>query len=162
MNWLDIAIIVSTGVLFLLGWKLGVVHLAVVAVGSFLGITLASRFKDEVEPAFSALGLGDNWAEVSAFIAIFTIALAAALAAGSMLTFMSKRLKIGWADNVIGAALGLVVSLAVWSTLLSTVQSHPVLGLESTVEGSALGTFLADRFDLVLKGIGFIPDDLGE
>lgn len=162
MNWLDIAIIVSTGVLLLLGWKLGVLHLAVVAVGAFLGITLASRFKDEVEPAFSALGLGDNWAEVAAFIAIFLIALAAALVAGSMLQFMSRRLKIGWADNAIGAALGLIVSLAVWSTLLSTVQSHPVLGLESTVEGSALGTFLADRFDLVLKGIGFIPDDLGD
>ncbi len=162
MNWLDIAIIVSTGVLLLLGWKLGVLHLAVVAVGAFLGITLASRFKDEVEPAFSALGLGDNWAEVASFIAIFLIALAAALVAGSMLRFMSSRLKIGWADNAIGAGLGLVVSLAVWSTLLSTVQSHPVLGLEDTVEGSALGTFLADRFDLVLKGIGFIPDDLGE
>ena len=162
MNWLDIAIIVSTGVLLLLGWKLGVLHLTVVAVGSFLGITLASRFKDEIEPAFSVLGLGDNWAEVAAFIAIFLIALAAALVAGSMLRFMSKRLKIGWADNAIGAALGLVVSLAVWSTLLSTVQSHPVLGLESTVEGSTLGTLLADKFDLVLKGIGFIPDDLGE
>ncbi len=162
MNWLDIAIIVSTGVLLLLGWKLGVVHLAVVAVGAFLGIILASRFKDEVEPAFSALGLGDNWAEVAAFIAIFLMALAAALVAGSMLRFMSRRLKIGWADNAIGAALGLIVSLAVWSTLLSTVQSHPVLGLESTVEESALGTLLADRFDLVLKGIGFIPDDLGE
>lgn len=162
MNWLDIAIIVSTGVLLLLGWKLGVVHLAVVAVGAFLGITLASRFKDEVEPAFSVLGLGDNWAEVAAFIAIFLIALAAALVAGSMLRFMSRRLKIGWADNAIGATLGLVVSLAVWSTLLSTVQSHPVLGLEITVEDSALGTFLADKFDLVLKGIGFIPDDLGE
>ena len=162
MNWLDIAIIVSTGVFLLLGWKLGVVHLAVVAVGSFVGIILASRFKDEVEPAFSALGLGDNWAEVAAFIAIFLIALAAALVAGSMLRFMSKRLKIGWADNAIGAALGLIVSFAVWSSLLSTVQSHPVLGLVSTVEGSALGTFLADRFDLVLKGVGLIPGDLGE
>ena len=161
MNWLDIAIIVSTGVLLLLGWKLGVIHLAVAAVGTFLGVTLASRFKDEVQPIFSKLGLGDDTSEIAGFIAIFLIVLAATLGASYMLRSMTKGLKIGWADNAVGATLGLIVSFAIWSSMLSAVQSHPFLGLETTVEESVLGAFLADRFDLVLKAIGFLPDDPG-
>jgi hypothetical protein len=36
-----------------------------------------------------------------------------------------------------------------------------VLGLETTIADSTVGTFLADKFDVVMRGAGFIPEDLG-
>jgi hypothetical protein len=57
--------------------------------------------------------------------------------------------------------VAVVVILAAGSAFFSTVQAHPVAGLERSIDESTLGSFLADQFDTVLRGVRLIPRDPG-
>jgi len=39
------------------------------------------------------------------------------------------------------------------------VQKYPVKDLEVDIDESKLGTFLADQFDVVIRGVGILPGD---
>ena len=161
MNWLDIVVLVTVGTVALAGLRLGGVHIAVTAVGVLAGIVLAGHLHGDVRPIISRFTDSENGAEIGAFAAIFVLALIASLVAGFMLRVVLSKLMLGWIDRLAGLGLGVVVTLAAGSAVLSAIQSYPVLGLEETITGSTLGSFLADNFDVVLRGLKFIPDDLG-
>ena len=161
MNWLDIVILAVAGFVALAGLRMGAVHLAVTGAGALAGIALASRFHDDLEPVFSPITDSANSAEIAAFVAIAIASLLASVVVGALARTLLKTLMLGWADKLAGLALAVVLVLAVASGLLSAVQSYPVLGLEETIQDSTLGTFLADHFDTVLRGLRIIPTDLG-
>ncbi len=161
MNWLDIVIIVITGFVAITGWKTGAIHVIVSALGVMVGLTLSSRLYEDVQPLFSWLNLGDNLAQIVAFSAILLVVLIASLVISRFVRAIPRQFMMGWVDNALGLTLGVVVNMAVLSSLLSVLQSHPILGLETTISDSTLGSFLADKFDVVIKAVGFLPDDLG-
>ena len=161
MNWLDIVVLVALGLLAVTGWRSGGVQIGVTAAGILAGIALASRQHGTLEPLFSKFIHSDNGAEIGAFVAIFILVLIASLVVTSVVRSVLGKLKLGVADKLVGLALGVVVTFAIGSAVLSTIQSYPVLGLEDTIAGSALGTFLADNVDVVLRGMKFLPSDLG-
>ena len=161
MNWLDIVILAAGGLVAMLGLGIGGLQLASMAAGSLVGIALSSRFHDRVSPVFSRFTDSDNGAEVAALVAIFVAVLFASVLAGTLVRGVFRKLTLGWVDKVMGMGMGLVVTFAVGSAVLSTIQSYPTLDMEDTIADSTLGSFLADEFDVVLRGLGFIPDDLG-
>lgn len=161
MNWLDIAILAMIGSIALAGLGMGGVNIAVTGAGVLAGIALSSRLQEQVRPLISRFTENDNAAELGAFIAIFIIVLIASVVVGFVARSLLKSLMLGWMDKLLGLGLGVVVSLAIGSAVLSTVQGYPVLGLEDTIDESTLGTFLADNFDVVLRTLRFVPDDLG-
>ncbi len=161
MNWLDIVILVSIACIALIALRLGGVHVGATGVGILAGIALASRLHERVSPLFSRFMDSENGAEIAAFIAIFIAMVIVSLLLGSIVQALSRRVALGWIDRVTGLALGVVVSLAIGSAVLSAIQSYPILGLDDTISASFLGAFLADNFDVVLRGLAFIPDDLG-
>ena len=48
------------------------------------------------------------------------------------------------------------------SAALANVQEVSLVNSDETIEGSAVGTFLADNFDVVLRGIRLVPKDFGD
>ena len=161
MNWLDFVILASGGVIGLVGWRMGGIRAGVTATGILVGIAIAGHLHGRLEPLFSRFIDSDDGAEIAAFIAIFVLVLVASATAGVVASGLARRLMLGWADKLVGLGLGILMTPAIGSALLSATQSYPVLGLDSTIDGSTLGSFLADNFDVVLRGIKFIPDDLG-
>lgn len=161
MNWLDIVIIAVIAVIALSGWKLGGIHLGVTGAGVLAGIALASRVHHRVTPLFSAYMDSDNGAEIAGFGTILILVLIAAIVVGFMVRTISRSLMLGWVDNVLGLALGVIVALAVGSTVFSAIQSYPVYAMDDTISDSTLAPLLADNFDTVLRGLKFIPTDLG-
>ena len=161
MNWLDFVIIGGVGFVALAGMKMGGIHMAVTAAGCLAGISLASRLHGRLEPAFSPFIDNQNSSELAAFVAIFVIVAAASLVIGLVVRSILGKVMLGWTDRVIGLGLAATITLAIGSGGLSAVQSYPVLGIEETIGDSVLGSFLADNFDTVLRGLKFIPDDLG-
>ncbi len=161
MNWMDLVIIVVGISVAFVGWRMGGIQIGVVAIGVFAGIALSSRLHDEVARLFSRFIDSDNGAEVASFIAIFILALLAAAVLGTIAHAILVKVKLGSINKAAGFVLGVLVTFAIGSAVLSTIQSYPVMGLEGTIEDSAMGTFLADNFDVVLRGLRFIPDDLG-
>ena len=161
MNWLDIVILTTGGFVALVGLGIGGLQIASMAAGSLVGIALSSRFHDQVSPVFSRFTDSDNGAEVAALVAIFVVVLIASVLAGTLVRGVFQKLTLGWLDKVVGMGLGVVVTFAVASAALSAIQSYPTLGMDETIAGSTLGSFLADEFDVVLRGLRFIPEDLG-
>ena len=161
MNWLDIIIVAAVGFIALAGWRMGGVHAAVTGAGIFVGIALAGHLHHRVEPIFSRFVDSDDGAEIAAFIAIFILVLIASAVVGTLARGVLHSFMLGWMDKATGLGLGVVVSFAAGSAVFSALQSYPVLGLEETISGSTLGSFLADNFDVVLRGLKFIPGDLG-
>ena len=162
MNWLDFAILAVIGFAVLAGWRLGGIQIGVTGVGIFVGIAMASRLHDDIEPLFSNFTDSANGAEIGGYLAIFIIVMVASGVAGFIVRGMLKKVMLGWLDNVLGLGVGLVLVLAIGSGVFSAVQSYPILGLEKTIDDSSLGSFLADNFDTVLRGLKFIPSDLGK
>ena len=161
MNWLDIVIVVAGGSITFIGWTMGGIFLGVTALVILAGMAFATRVQDELQPLFAKFIDSANGAEIASFIAIFVLVLIASVAISSALKTVLSKLMLGWVDKASGLAVGLVLSLAIGSVMLATIQDYPVLGLETTIEDSALGTFLADKIAVVLRGIRFIPKDLG-
>ena len=161
MNWLDIVIIAVVAVIALAGWRMGGIHIGVTGAGVLAGIALSSRVHHLVTPVFSPFIDSDNGAEIAGFGVIFVLVLIASVVVGFMVRTLSQKLKLGWADNVLGLALGVVVTMAVGTTVFSAIQSYPVYDMDNTINDSTLAPLLADNFDTVLRGMKFIPTDLG-
>lgn len=161
MNWLDVVVIIAAVLVGVTGLKVGAVQSAATGLGILVGITMASRLQGRLDPIFSGFIDSDNGAEIAAFIAIIVIMAFAAMVLGMVVRRILKTLMLGWLDQVAGLAIGLVIVFSLGSALLANIQSFPVLGIQDTIDGSVLGSFLADNFDAVLRGLKFIPSDLG-
>ena len=155
MNWLDILILGVAGFTALVGLGVGGIQVAITGVAVLAGTALAGHYHDRVVPLASRFTDARNEAEIASFAAILVVVLLASLVLGIAVRTVMKGLMLGWVDRLLG------VGLAVGSALFSAVQSYPVGGLDRAIDDSTLGTMLADNFDTVLRGIRFIPRDLG-
>jgi hypothetical protein len=52
-----------------------------------------------------------------------------------------------------------LVGFLLVSGVLTAIQKFPVRDLDVTIDESTLGTFMADQFDVVIRGIKLIPGD---
>ncbi len=161
MNWLDAAILVVGGVLAVVGMRMGALHIAAIAVGSLAGLALASRLQGKVAPLFENFTDSENGPEIAALVVIFLVVMIGVFLAANLLKGVFNKVSLGWVDKVAGIGFGVILAFAIGSTILSSVQDYPILGLEDTIDESALGTFLADNFDVVLRGLRVVPKDLG-
>jgi len=160
MNWLDLVLIVFVAVVAVIGYRTGLVQAGTTLVGILVGIALASRLHDKVDSLFSFTG-NENAQEIGGFILIFALVLLGSIVASYLLRSILRAAMLGWVDSLGGVALGVVIAAAAASAVLSNVQQFPVLDLDVTVEDSLLGSFLADNFDVVLRGVRILPKGYG-
>ncbi len=161
MNWLDIVILATVAVVALMGLGMGGISVAVTGAGILAGIALATRLQDDVRPLFSRFIDSGNGAEIAAFAVVLVLALIGAAVVGAVARLILRTLMLGWLNRIAGLGLGVVIAFALGSAVLSTIQGYPVYDMERTIGDSVLGSFLADNFDVVLRGLKFVPSDLG-
>lgn len=155
MNWIDGAVL-SMGVgVSLVGWRVGFVRALLLAVGTALGIYVASRLYLRVAPIFTFVDT--SYARVIAFLLIFVVILAAAVGTTIVLKAVADRMQVGWVDKAVGVTLGVLVALAFGSAVLALLLNTSSFGVGKTIQESALGSFLADRFDVVLRVLRLLP-----
>ena len=160
MNWIDIVILVVWGVTALWGFSSGLLKILVLFFSLVIGLALSSRIGDSVGELFS--GLTDN--ENAQTIAGFLLILVVLFVAGGIISFMaSKMLGIiplfGLVNSLSGIAVGLLVGFLLISGVLTAIQKFPIRDLDQTIDESKLGTFMADQFDVVVRGVKLIPGD---
>ena len=160
MNWLDLVLIVFVAVVAVIGYRTGLVQAGATLVGILVGIALASRLHGKVDSLFSFTG-NENAQEIGGFILIFALVLLASIVASYLLRSMLRAAMLSWVDSLGGVALGVVIAAAAASAVLANVQQFPVQDLDVTVEDSLLGSFLADNFDVVLRGVRILPKGYG-
>lgn len=163
MHWLDIVIIVGSGILGFIGYRMGMLKLLALVVGVALGIVMGSRFNGEVADILSRWIDSEGTARILAYAVILVLAIFVASIIAGLLRRMLKVLLLGWVDRLVGLALGVLAAFAIFSALLSFAQELSFLGLVGAdiIESSSLGSFLASKFDIVLKATKLVPGDLG-
>ena len=160
MNWIDIAILVVWGISALWGFSAGLLQVVVPLISLVVGLALSSRIGDSVGNIFSAVTDNENAQTVAGFILIFGVL----FIVGGIISFMIRSvLRIipffGLANSLAGMAAGVLVGFLLLSGVLTGIQRFPFEDLDETIDESALGTFLADNFDVVIRGVKLIPGD---
>ena len=160
MNWIDIAILVVWGVTALWGFSSGLLKILVPLVSLVIGLALSSRIGDSVGSMFSGITDNENAQTVAGFILILVVL----FVAGGIIGFMASKVLgiiplFGLANSLAGMAAGLLVGFLLLTGVLTGIQRFPFRDLDKTIDESALGTFLADKFDVVIRGVKLIPGD---
>ena len=160
MNWVDIAILVVWAGTASWGASMGLlqmgVHLVVVAVG----LAIASRIAPTVGDLFSVVTDNENAQSAAGFIAVFLIL----FIAGGVVSFWLRMILgiipfFGSFNKLGGLIVGVAVGVLLLSGILTGIQKFPIGDAEQTIDDSTLGSFLADNFDVVTRGIGLIPGE---
>ena len=168
MNWIDIVVLVVWGVTALWGFSAGLLQIVVPLIALVAGLALSSRVGDSVGNIFSGLTGNENAQTVAGFILIFGVL----LVLGGIISFMARKVLgiiplFGLANNLAGMAAGLLVGSLLLSGVLTGIQRFPLRDvdqtilrdLDQTIDESALGAFLADNFDVVIREVKIIPGD---
>ena len=160
MNWIDLAILVIWGMTALWGFSSGLLRILVPLVALVIGMALSSRIGDSVGEIFSSFTDNENAQTVAGFVLIFGLL----FILGGIISVVARRVLgiiplFGMVNSLAGMAAGLLVGFLLVSGVLTAIQKSPVRDLDVTIDESTLGTFMADQFDVVIRGIKLIPGD---
>ena len=160
MNWVDIVIIVVWGVTALWGYSKGLLGVLVPLISLVAGLAFASRIGDSVGQMFSSVTDNENAQTVAGFILIIVVI----LIAGGIISFAISRVLgviplFGLANSLSGMAAGILIGFLLLSGVLTNIQRFPVRDYDESINESKLGVFLADNFDVVIRGLKLIPGD---
>ena len=160
MNWVDIVIIVVWGVTALWGYSKGLLGVLVPLISLVVGLAFASRIGDSVGQMFASVTDNENAQTVAGFILIIVVI----LIAGGIISFAISRVLgviplFGLANSLSGMAAGILIGFLLLSGVLTNIQRFPVRDYDESINESKLGVFLADNFDVVIRGLKLIPGD---
>jgi uncharacterized membrane protein required for colicin V production len=158
MNWVDIAILAVWAGTASWGASMGLlqmgVHLLVVAVG----LAISSRIAPTVGDLFSVVTDNENAQSAAGFIAVFLILFIAGGVASFWLRMVLGIIPFFGSFNKLGGLIvGILVGFLLLSGILTGIQKFPIKDAQQTIDDSKLGSFLADNFDVITRGIGLIP-----
>jgi len=160
MNWVDIVMLVVWAGTASWGASMGLlqmgVHLVVVAVG----LAISSRIAPTVGDLFSVVTDNENAQAAAGFIAVFLVL----FIAGGIASFWIRMIFgiipfFGSFNKLGGLIVGVAVGFILLSGILTGIQKFPIRDSQQTIDDSKLGAFLADNFDVVIRGIKLIPGD---
>ncbi|PKB78529.1 MAG: hypothetical protein BZY88_18130 [SAR202 cluster bacterium Io17-Chloro-G9] len=175
MNWIDIVILVVWALTSGWGYTAGLIQMVIPLATVIVGLAIASRIGDTVGNAFSSFTDNEDYQSIAGFILIFVGLFIIASIAGFVVRTVLRFIPLsGMVNKLAGLAAGLIIGFVLLSGVMTGVQKFQfndqvrqfddsvggyLDGLAEDIDDSALGTFLADNFDVVIRGVGLIPGD---
>ena len=159
MNWIDAVVLIVWGITAMWGFSAGLIRIMFSLIAVIVGLAVSSRIAEDVGNVFSVVT--DNEAAqaiggfVLIFLGLFIISAVAGFWAGMFLKIIPF---FGLANRLAGMAVGVVIGFLLLSGVLTGVQRYSDR-MDDDIDESALGVFLADNFDEVIRGVKLIPGD---
>ena len=147
MNWLDIVILVAIALATVAGLSIGIIRAALSLAGLVLGVVLAGHYYLPFSRLLDAV-LQPDVAKVLASAIILIGVMVAAVVLAMLLKRAASAVKLGWADHLGGAVLGLVLGAIFCGGLLAMWVKF--VGMGDTIAESTLAPILLDRLPVVL------------
>ena len=159
MNWIDAVVIIAWILTALWGFSAGLIRIAISLVAVIVGLALSSRIAEDVGNIFSGLTDNEGAQTVGGFVLIFLgIFIISAIVSFWIGLFTRFLPMFGLVNRTAGMAAGVIIGFLLLSGVLTGVQKFTDR-VDSDIEESALGSFLADSFDEVTRGTKLIPGD---
>lgn len=176
MNWIDVLLLISGIVLILMGMKVGLFRTTFVTIGIILGLVLAAQISDPVAALITSSVGNDSIATVVAYAVVFIAVMFISQLVGRLAKRTAQMLLMGWADNLGGAAIGLVAAMFVGAAIIAVVARLTFLvpenlpgvidivevrqGIEESLVDSSLIPYYLDIIDVVpANTLGMVPGD---
>ena len=141
MNWLDIFLIAILFFSVIMGLKQGLISSLLSMAGFVLGLALAARYYRVLAGILSFIPQ-ETVAKVTAFLLIlFAVSLVAGLVAWIAKSAV-HAVMLGWLDHLGGAIFGFISGAYFLGVILAFVVRFSVLGLQQTINSSALAHVL--------------------
>ena len=158
MNWIDIAVLVVWGVAALWGFRVGLLQMLILLVVVAGGLALSSRIAEPVGNVLSPFTDSENVQTVVALIITLVVLSVVGILVGSVLrTMLGFLIIFGLYNRLGGMAVGILVGFVLLTGVLTGAQKFPFGDVSEDIDDSALGSFLADKFDVVIRGIKLVP-----
>ncbi len=159
MNWIDVAVVVVWCLTAVWGLSAGLVRTAISLLVVLAGLALSSRIADDVGSLFATFTDDEGARAVAAFIVIFLALIVLGAVLSIWIGAMLRALPVlGAANRLGGLALGIAIGFVLLSGTLTGVQKFTD-AVDEDIHESVLGAFLADNFDVVIRGARLIPGD---
>lgn len=155
MHFLDIIIIVSLALGFLLGWKLRAVHLAGMALSLIAGILIANHYHAQLLGCFRQFPLPVG--RILSWLALFLVTAVIISILSGLISRAFEVIRLKWLDHLAGAALGvcfilglLIIGLTAlehlsriyrWQIVQHSTLSAPLLKASSPLSRQCLSSF---------------------
>jgi membrane protein required for colicin V production len=155
VNWVDIAILGLVTSSTLLGLFWGLIRQLISVGGLVGGIFMAGRFYEQAAELLhgsdgGGLVADPNLARITCFAAIVILFSLVLGGIGTVLRMVLNLLFLGWLDNVLGALLGLVTSLALVMALLAVATVFPAPNLSEDIMDSWVAQWLTNFVPVLL------------
>ena len=159
MNWIDAVVIIAWVLTALWGFSTGMIRIAIPLAAVIAGLAISSRIAGDVGNIFSGITDSENAQTAGGFIlvflGIFIISAVVSFWIGMVTRFLPM---FGLLNRTAGMAAGIIIGFLLLSGVLTGVQKYTDR-VDKDIEESSLGTFLADQFDEVTRGVKLIPGD---
>ena len=160
MVWLDIVIVLVWAAAGLWGFFNGVLGLVIPFIGLLIGLAVGSRYAESVGAIFSGVTESEDAQRLTGFLIIVAVfAIGGGILAFVLRSLLSVIPVAGMANKVVGLAVGVIIGFVVLSGIFTGLQKYPVADVDLKIEDSKLAGFLADNFDVVIRGLKLIPSD---
>jgi len=153
MHWLDIVILVVVGIATFLGFKFGLIKIALSLVGVIVGVILAGLYYTPLSEQLSFIP-HDGAAKITAFAIILVGVMVVAAVLAKFLKWAASVVMLGWVNRLGGAVLGLVLGSLFCGALLATIGKY--LDIGHIISESTLTLVLFDYFPAALA---LLPDE---
>jgi uncharacterized membrane protein required for colicin V production len=177
MNWIDAVVLIGWGGTALWGFSTGLIRILISLVVVIIGLALSSRIGEDVGNIFSVV-TGDERAQaIGGFVLVFGGLFIIGAIAGFVVGNVTRRIPLcgvakgtagmaagvvllpfGIANRMAGMAVGVIIGFLLLSGVLTGVQKYTDR-IDDDIDDSTLGAFMADNFDVVLRGVKLIPGD---
>lgn len=159
MNWIDAAIVIGWVLTALWGFSAGLLRIVAPLVAVIVGLAISSRIAEDVGNIFSGLTDSEGIQSIGGFalifLGLFIISAVVSIWVGAILRVIPF---FGLANRTVGMAAGILIGFLLLSGVLTGVQKFTDR-MDDDIDESALGVFLADKFDVVTRGVKLIPGD---
>lgn len=157
MNWVDITIFVICFILFIVGYKRGLIN-QIFSIAALVGGVLCGFILFDIVGARLVqhnIIEGRSAADIIGFITVAVLAYIIIQIVGSLITRLLGKLKLGWLDRLGGGAIGLIIGVIVSFFLISSMNL--VLEDDKSLKKSIFANKVIDSYKY-MKSI--IPVDL--
>jgi membrane protein required for colicin V production len=139
VNWLDVAIILVIVWFGVNGYRAGIIREAVTALSVVAGAVFAGHYYDDLARDVLSFVGGSAAARVLSFLVLFGSVVLLGQLMAFLLRGLASLLLLGWADRLLGMALGFFKAFLLVEVLLVLVITYPQFGLDRAVHNSLLG-----------------------
>jgi membrane protein required for colicin V production len=157
MNWVDITIVVVVALTTFSSLRAGVIRQAMALIGLAVGIYGAVGNYQRLAAQLATFVANPALCSAVAFIMILVVVWIGAAFVATLVRGALNAFGLGWADNLMGMIVGLLMGLLVVVGLLSLMVRLPIPALAEAVQNSSLAGYV---FMLLPYFKKLLPSDL--